>query len=42
MNYKPNNINEEVDDWNPEITKKDSILNKTIVNFTSKHFFEIL
>ena len=23
------------DDWNPEITKKDSILNKVIVNFTS-------
>lgn len=30
---------EEEDDWNPEIKKKDSILNKVVVNFTSISFF---
>lgn len=43
MNYNTDSQNnpmkdEEEDDWNPEITKKDSILNKVVVNFTSLHF----
>ena len=43
MNYNTDSQNnpmkdEEEDDWNPEITKKDSILNKVVVNFTSLNF----
>ena len=32
------------DDWDPEIKKKDSILNKVVVNFSSKiiNYHEIL